>query len=504
MEYGAKIGWIGLTLLVLQSFVGSATSCAQSPQFPYQGLVVSDGAKVFSGPGDMHYATETLSQGDVVEVHRHDPGGWCAIRPPQGSFSLVPESTIRVIDDTYGEVVEANAQAWVGTALGAVDKPLWQVKLKDGERVKLLGEISWPDPEGHSTVWYQIAPPNGEFRWIHLDDLQVPVSELPEEFETQSHQNSHRPQPTPMTGSMELKQASNEGWRPAKAPFSEENTKSDIQLVSGEQSIKPEHQQIYQASPVGVFEEEPNENGFVTPKIGVRRPTESSADVGPVNFEQAESSLPQRSTRPERYASADAAFGGAPSLGSMNVIQPLGNVRLTPRLQNIDLRLSHEVIKPTAQWRLRELAFDVQNVINQASDASESTAAQRLLDKIKNFQRVQENARVTNVARAPDGTPLSTAAVGSGLRSETSPGSIYDAQGWLNELVLKRGTVESTYVLQDDQGKITHHVQPAPGLNLHRYLRSKIGIVGQRGFHRQLNLDHVLAERLIVLEKPRQ
>ena len=51
------------------------------PTFPYQAFILRDGALVRSGPGEAHYATDELQQGEAVEVYRHDPDGWCAIRP---------------------------------------------------------------------------------------------------------------------------------------------------------------------------------------------------------------------------------------------------------------------------------------------------------------------------------------------------------------------------------------------------------------------------------------
>ena len=58
-------------------------------------------------------------------------------------------------------------------------------------------------------------------------------------------------------------------------------------------------------------------------------------------------------------------------------------------------------------------------------------------------------------------------------------------------------------MLQDEAGNITHHVGPSPGMNLKRYLRSRIGIVGQRGYASELQLDHVTATRVVLLEKPK-
>jgi len=82
-------------------------------------------------------------------------------------------------------------------------------------------------------------------------------------------------------------------------------------------------------------------------------------------------------------------------------------------------------------------------------------------------------------------------------------GATYDAFGWLNELVRKQGQLESEYVLQSRDGKITHHITASPGLNLRRYLKSKVGIIGQRGYNRALNLDHVVADRVVVLDQSR-
>jgi len=142
--------------------------------FPYQAIVDSNSASVFSGPDEVHYATDELPAGELVVVYRHDPNGWCAIQPPVGSFSLLPEAAVEKIDDGYGVLIQDQVQAWVGTRLGSVDKPLWQVKLRSDEEVEIIGEASWPSPDGHSTVWYQISPPAGEFRWVRMADLKIP------------------------------------------------------------------------------------------------------------------------------------------------------------------------------------------------------------------------------------------------------------------------------------------------------------------------------------------
>jgi len=54
--------------------------------FPYQAIIGANSASVYSGPDEVHYATDELPAGEVVVVYRHDPNGWCAIQPPAGSL----------------------------------------------------------------------------------------------------------------------------------------------------------------------------------------------------------------------------------------------------------------------------------------------------------------------------------------------------------------------------------------------------------------------------------
>ena len=88
--------------------------------------------------------------------------------------------------------------------------------------------------------------------------------------------------------------------------------------------------------------------------------------------------------------------------------------------------------------------------------------------------------------------------VGSGTRSY-SPGAQYDATGWLNEMVRQGGQSSSTFVLQDQTGKITHLVAPAAGVDLRPFIKKRVGINGQLGFHTTLNRRHVTAMRIAEL-----
>ena len=96
---------VGLRLVCVVSVLLAAVSedcwgqASDALKFPYQAFVLKDETLILSGPGESHYPTERLDQGATVEVYREDPGGWFAIRPVKGSFSLVPESALTILDE---------------------------------------------------------------------------------------------------------------------------------------------------------------------------------------------------------------------------------------------------------------------------------------------------------------------------------------------------------------------------------------------------------------------
>ncbi len=133
-------------------------AAAESP--PYEARVIAAGASVHSGPGDNFYPTDSLAQGDVVEVYREKPGGWLAIRPPVNSFSWVAERDLILKDGGLAEVVRDGVASRIGSRLNDRHNAS-QVRLKKGEAVEVVGEENV-----NGEKWCKIAPPAGEFRWI--------------------------------------------------------------------------------------------------------------------------------------------------------------------------------------------------------------------------------------------------------------------------------------------------------------------------------------------------
>ena len=112
--------------------------------FPYPAQIAVDEVEVRCGPGWDYYATQRLPRGTRVEVYRHDPGGWLAIRPPEGSFSWVTARHVRATaDKNIAEVILDGAVAWVGSAPTNVAQHKWQVRLKsEANAWKCLA--NWP------------------------------------------------------------------------------------------------------------------------------------------------------------------------------------------------------------------------------------------------------------------------------------------------------------------------------------------------------------------------
>jgi hypothetical protein len=475
--------------------------CAVSPaqgqdnadMFPYQAIVRSVEAAVYSGPSKVHYVTCNLAQGQTVEVYRHDPDGWVAIRPPKGSFSLLPASSIEELGNGIGEITEEGTQAWVGTQLGPVEKPLWQVKLRAGEQVRLLGIATWPDPEGFTTSWYQIDPPAGEFRWIRINELSIPASVHARENQKRQLRSSPVQREIQNAGyEADLNERSKievasyqsqDGWGTSSFPHDREVRPRSTSSSGWRQARTP-----IEKSPANRFESLP------------------TADRSNFNSPPDRMALAGRDTR---YDVGTAVNGGLSSGFQTRAVPAMGP--LTPRLTELELKLSQEMIKEPNQWRLIDLQTAAEKVGSTSTDAVEQIQAQRFLAKLEGCRQLRDQFIRSSGQRSGQNPEVamgesrgrsteSISTVGTEGGKDLSLNTLYDAHGWLKELVRDGGRTDPTYVLQDENGKVTHHVSPGPGMNLSVYVSRRIGIIGQRGYHTRLKLDHVTAHKIIELK----
>jgi len=133
-------------------------------EFPYRAYINADDVYVRSGPGQSYYPTDKLKIGQEVEVYRHDPGGWYAIRPPEGSFSWVSGRYLAAGVENLAVVTEDRVAARVGSRFSDI-RDVIQVRLHKAEVVEVLDAKQIGTGTGRTT-WYKIAPPSGEFRWV--------------------------------------------------------------------------------------------------------------------------------------------------------------------------------------------------------------------------------------------------------------------------------------------------------------------------------------------------
>lgn len=128
-------------------------------------------ATVRCGPGTNYYPTGLLDQGTAVEVYVQTEDGWSGIRPPEGSHNWVSAEFLYLMPGgRVAEVAEDKAPAWVGAANDQVSKLLYQTELSVSQSVSILDE-AYRTERGAKKLWFKIAPPQGEFRWVRSSML---------------------------------------------------------------------------------------------------------------------------------------------------------------------------------------------------------------------------------------------------------------------------------------------------------------------------------------------
>jgi len=138
----------------------AASPASGEEVFPYKAFITANEVYVRSGPGQSYYPTRKLKVGQEVEVYRHDPGGWYAIRPTKGSFSWVSGRYLDSGKDELAIVTADGVACRVGSRFSEI-RDVIQIRLHKGEVVEVVDCV-----KVGSRKWYKITPPSGEFRWV--------------------------------------------------------------------------------------------------------------------------------------------------------------------------------------------------------------------------------------------------------------------------------------------------------------------------------------------------
>lgn len=167
--------WILTPLLITGLLLCLADDTyAKKRTFPYEAIVNADEALVRSGNGRRYYPTIKLKRGGRVTVHRHDPGGWFMITPPQGSFSWIRAEHIEKIGPRRGRVTENGVVVRVGSTFNE-SRDVEQIRLSKNDEVTILGSKNIQTEFG-AVLMHQIKPPVGEWRWME-GHLLVPSNQ---------------------------------------------------------------------------------------------------------------------------------------------------------------------------------------------------------------------------------------------------------------------------------------------------------------------------------------
>jgi hypothetical protein len=367
-----------------------------------------------------------------VEVYRHEPGGWLAIRPPQGSFSWVSARQANVKDSPQvAEVAVDGAVAWVGSTESGIHQLKWQVRLQREELLEVLGQKSLSVGLGFATeTHYQVAPPAGEFRWIHAQHASSP--------EAVAHRRSSQ----------------------------------TIELTEYTSADAPIRRTLPDATTNSESEVSPSDLGQAIDQL--------QTDLSLMVTDSIERwDLNRLKARADQLVRSAA---GTPRARDARAV--------SQRIVEFEtVRRRHESSRERAL--AQEVAEDDTPENEPAGRRGRSPAAPRLLDE----------ARVLD----DDWEADIEAAVGTGVEQAAAEtrvaGARFEAEGWLMP-VHSTKRVAPPFALLDDQGRVQCYVTPVPGLNLRRYSKKYIGLLGERRHVESLRAAHITAERIVKLARP--
>jgi uncharacterized protein YgiM (DUF1202 family) len=475
--------------------VTSAAAIASDDFAPYRARIITPSASIRSGPGESFYATDTLAEGAAVEVYRQQANGWCAIRPPEGSFSWVFGRHVGTVEQVEMSIGDGSTRS---SKLAQIDKPdvasrigsrlvslrnAVQVRLKKGEVVRILGE----ETEGGET-WYRIAPPSGEFRWIHVSQIRR-VGPIPAESnETSASTNVD----DAVSNAIASEPSNNEVANVAVATASSDDAPA---------ASKPA------PTPAASVPRSPFARPLATEPappllISTDDSTAASALASPKSndaWRAAPEPIATQPTTSPQASTVPGAAGVSPAVTpttlptatpsttiSTQITTPTTSVvgNVSPSLADLELRLSRMVVESPVAWNVESLESEARAMLAATQAPADRAAIQTTLAKMERFKAVA--ARYRQAVGVP-GPPPATLVGPDGSR--------YDAVGVLRPVASRRPGAPP-FALVDERGVVLSFVTPTAGVNLQPYVGQRIGVTGNRGFIPEFQRAHVVAGRV--------
>ena len=151
-------------------FVALAAGPVVAQSGPFVAEVSADTVALRSGPGDTMPDTGHLYRGTRLIVDHEEGADWLAVQPPGGQVSWINHKFLESKSDQPGDVIPRNAvvhaepDAEIAVGRAGLNKPLdvRKTRIPDGTIVCVIG----PKVDLNGSMWYPIAPPDGDFRYV--------------------------------------------------------------------------------------------------------------------------------------------------------------------------------------------------------------------------------------------------------------------------------------------------------------------------------------------------
>jgi hypothetical protein len=415
-------------------------------EFPYAAYTTHNASAVRSGPGRNFYATDKLPAAEMVVVYKHQDD-WCAIRPPEGSFSWVKADDLRISSEGIGIVLAEGAASRIGSRISDL-RDVIQVRLERGEEVEVLDAIQVSNDNGVE-FYCKIAPPSGEFRWIRKDDLS---REKPDASSSESVARESR------TGSQ---------------------SEASENLSDRNQSERSDRWGSWVRSrrrSEGQLDPDPQQNRAPSPSHQTSISLASADDIGKTRHGTG---VDAKADDHEHSAAVQAA-----------------------ELEAIDRELSRIVVQEPAQWNLAAVRHQIELAMQGSRSSEVRERIQDLEERISKFEDIHRRSVAIISNPAPSAPPVASRSVHESTNIAPSDPARFDGVGKLTRVVSQRPNAPR-FALVNNANEVVSFVSPAPGVNLQSYEGQQVGLFGQRGYMPELKKPHITALRVSPLELDR-
>lgn len=474
---------------------GLPAADAQQQKFPYEAVVDSDDEQVRCGPGPKYYATSKLVRGTRVMVHRHDPGGWAMIAPPEGSFSWIQAEYVQKSASGRGTLTANNVIVHVGSVLNE-ERSVYQRTMSRGDSVEVIGEARFTTDRGPRHM-YKILPPAREYRWIAGKSLApangrstpaapnkplAPAAPIPSiqgpiarelEMEVAAESDAFAPSPF-STSPVSLEGGSGVATAPAMPNIAA--------ATDAERTVSETGQPLESLEGLRVRLTELDSRFRTTLQADPPQWNLTELRQSYVELEQAArhpaftSHVQQRLATLERYRKIQQDY--------------VDFDRLTSETRERDARLMSLQRQQEEQLRSLEAAAATA-AANQGTSTSPGSPSPTPFGMPPNPLDSSEPSARAPGAPAATPVPEAPAAPAAQPMSQTRTPSKFSGAG-----IVQRSTIPAPgvppYMLIAPDGRLLAYLEPAPGIDLGQAQNQSLGIIGERGYRDTLKTDVIV------------